>query len=87
MDYCSSPVYITNALAKHNMGEPAIRKIVCMSWIRKQAADEFEALRQDPRLDPEFFTDEELEHYIKVKIMSHADEWMVINDIANERVM
>lgn len=69
------------------MEKPGIRKIVCLSWIREQATDEFEALRQDPCLDPEFFTDEELEHYIKVIIMSHADDWMVINDIENERAM
>lgn len=66
------------------MIKPQIKKVVRLSWIREQAAKEFEKLKRVTNLDPSFFTAEEMEHYIKVLIMSHADDWMVINDIENE---
>lgn len=67
------------------MKKPEIKKVVRLSWIREQAAKEFEELRNVPDLDPSFFTAEEMEHYIGTLIRSHADEWMVVNDIEDER--
>ena len=67
------------------MSKPEIRKIVRLSWIREQAAEEFERMKCNPYLDPAFFTAEEMEHYIGVLIKSHFNEWRVINDIDDER--
>lgn len=67
------------------MKKPEIKKVVRLSWIREQAAKEFEELKRIPDLDPSFFTTEEMEYYIGTLIRSHADEWMVVNDIEDER--
>lgn len=66
------------------MIKPEIKKIVRLSWIWEWATKKFEELRCSPNLDPSFFTADELEHYIGVLIRSHADDWMVINDIEDE---
>lgn len=62
------------------MNKPNIKKVVRLSWIREQARQEFEEMRHNPELDPAFFTDEELEHYLGVLIRSHAEDWLVIDD-------
>lgn len=66
------------------MKKTEIKKVVRLSWIREWAAKEFEGLRCSPNLDSSFFTAEEMEHYIGVLIKSHANEWMVIDDIRDE---
>lgn len=67
------------------MRKPELKKVVRLSWVRERAAEEFEELKHVPDLDPSFFTMEVMEHYIEVLIKCHADEWMVINDIEDER--
>lgn len=67
------------------MDKPSIKRVVRLSWIRAQAKDEFEQLKKEPELDPTFFTDDELEHYVNFLLRVHADEWIVINDLNNER--
>ena len=67
------------------MKKTRIKKVVRLSWIREQAAKEFEELKCVPDLDPSFFTAEELEHYIGALIRCHAKDWMVVNDIEDER--
>ena len=57
-----------------------IKKVVSLSSVRELAAGEFEVMRRDPHLDPVFFTEEELEHYIQVLIRSLSEEWIVIDD-------
>ena len=32
-------------------------------------------------LDADFFNDEELDHYVSVIIRSHAEDWLVIDDM------
>lgn len=66
------------------MIKPEIKKIVRLSWVKERAAKDFEEMKRDPQLDPMFFNDQELEHYIGVLIRTHADEWMVIDDLGDE---
>lgn len=67
------------------MRKPEIKKVVRLSWVRERAAEEFEDMKRDPQLDPMFFDNQELEHYIGVIIRSHAEDWMVIDDLRDER--
>lgn len=64
-----------------------IKKIVRLSWIKDQARSEFEIMKKHPELDADFFTEEELEHYVDVMIRSHEDEWIVINDLGDEGII
>ncbi len=56
------------------------KKIVKLSWIYESAREEFEVMKKHPDLDPDFFTDEELEHYVGVIIKNHINDWLVIDD-------
>lgn len=69
------------------MRKPKIKKVVRLSWIREKAAEEFEELKRTPDLDSSFFTADEMEHYIEVLIKCHAEDWMVINDLQDERAV
>lgn len=60
--------------------KPSVKRIVKLSWIYQSAREEFEAMKQHPDLDPDFFTEEELEHYVGVIIKSHINDWLVIDD-------
>lgn len=62
------------------MENPDIKKVVRLSWLREQAAQEFEVLKRVPNLDSSFFSAEELEHYIGVLIRSNEEDWLVIDD-------
>lgn len=68
------------------MDKICIKKVVRLSRIRDRATEELEEMRRSPELDPAFFTDEELEHYIGVLIRSHEDDRLVIDD-RDERVV
>lgn len=57
-----------------------VKKIVSLSWVKQQAQDEFEQLKTLPDLDPEFFTNEELEHYVRVLIARHKGDWIVVEN-------
>lgn len=65
------------------MEKPNIKRVTGLSWIRKQAKEDFEMLKKEPELDPSFFTDDELEHYVDFLLRVHADEWLVIDDTNN----
>lgn len=69
------------------MKKPEIRKFVRLSWVREQAKQEFVEIRSNPNIDSTFFTDMELEHYIWVLIRRHEADWLVIDDLGNERVI
>ena len=61
-----------------------VKKIVLLSWVRQQAQDEIYILKGLPYLDTEFFNDEEFEHYIRILIARHKDDWVVIKDKKTE---
>lgn len=69
------------------MEKTEIKKVVKLSWIYDSARAEFEMMKQMPDLDASFFTEDELEHYVGVIIKSHLDDWLVVNDIDNERTV
>lgn len=60
--------------------KPEVKRIVKLSWIYESAREEFEIMMNHPDLDEAFFTDEELEHYVRVIIRSHLDDWLIIDD-------
>lgn len=60
--------------------KPEVKRIVKLSWIYESAREEFEIMKNHPDLDREFFTDEELEHYVRVIIRSHLGDWLIIDD-------
>lgn len=62
------------------MMKAEVKRIVKLSWIYESAREEFEIMRNHPDLDEAFFTDEELEHYVRVIIRSHLDDWLIIDD-------
>ena len=66
------------------MKELSCKQLVKLSWIYKEAREEFEAMKKVPELDPDFFTEEELDHYVGVIIRSHLNDWLVIDDIHND---
>lgn len=59
--------------------KPMTQKIVRISHIIQMAKDEFEQMKQEPALDSEFFTKDELQHYVNVLISEHKEDWLVIN--------
>ena len=59
---------------------PEVKRIVKLSWIYESAREEFDEMKKHPDLDPDFFTDEELDHYVRVIIRSHVEDWLVIDD-------
>ncbi len=61
--------------------EPTIQRIVTLSSIVNEARKEFDEMRQCPDLDPTFFTEDELWHYVRFIIRTHQNEWRVINDL------
>lgn len=67
------------------MDKPMLKRVVRLSWIWAQAKEELEQLRREPDLDPDFFTDDEFEDYIDFLIRVHADEWLIIDDVNDER--
>ncbi len=69
------------------MTKPAIKKVVRLSWLREHAKQEFDEMRGNPDFDPTFFSEAELEHYIRVLIRSYEDDWLIIDDIEDERTI
>ena len=61
--------------------KPTVKRIVKLSWIHDSAREEFEFMKKHPDLDADFFNDEELDHYVSVIIRSHAEDWLVIDDM------
>lgn len=66
------------------MDKPMLKRVVRLSWIWAQAKEEFKRLKEEPELDPTFFTDDELDHYVNFLLRVHADEWLIIDDIYND---
>ncbi len=60
--------------------EPKILKVMRLSQVYEIAREEFEDMKNEPAVDPEFFTDDELIHYVNFLIREHKDEWLVVND-------
>lgn len=60
--------------------KPSVKRIVKLSWIYQSAREEFEIMKQHPDLDADFFTEDELEHYVGAIIRSHIEDWIVIDD-------
>lgn len=69
------------------MESPIIKRVVCLSWIREQAREEFEMLKKEPELDPTFFTEDELELYVNFLLRVHADVWLVLDDEKHEGII
>ena len=67
------------------MCQTTIKKVVRLSWVIQAARAEFEAMKECPELDADFFSEDELKHYVGILIKQHSEDWIVINDIEDER--
>lgn len=58
----------------------SVKRVVKLSWIYESARKEFDVMKKHPDLDPDFFTEDELDHYVGVIVRNHIGDWLVIDD-------
>lgn len=63
------------------------RKIIRMSWIKQQAKQQIESLIENPDIDNEFMKEEDITEYVKFLINAHKGDWIVYNDLEDERII
>lgn len=62
-----------------------LKRVVRLSTILSEARDKFERLKENRELDRSLFSEEGFMYYFETILISHKEDWEIINDIDYEQ--